>query len=36
MVEAAHAESGRHHTVYITHDSGIQDAIPQQIKVSEL
>lgn len=36
MVEAAHAESGRHHTVYITHDAAIQDAIPQQIKVREL
>ena len=36
MVEAAHVESGRHQTIYVTHDIGIQDAIPQRILVREL
>ena len=36
MIERAHFESGRIHTIYITHDQGIQNVINQHIKIEEL
>lgn len=36
MMEAAHEEAGRTHTVYITHDKTIQQVIPQKIQIEDL
>lgn len=36
MMEAAHSEAERHHTVYITHDSTIQQVIAQRIDIEKL
>jgi exonuclease SbcC len=36
MLEAAHQESGRHHTVVITHSQEAQEMIPQQIRLEDL
>lgn len=36
MLEAAHAESGRRHTIVITHSREIQEMIEQQIVMDEL
>jgi len=36
MLESAHIESGRFHTVIITHSPAIQEMIPQQIVMNEL
>jgi len=36
MLEAAHAESGRTHTIVITHSPEIQEMIPQRIVMREL
>jgi exonuclease SbcC len=36
LLEAAHNESGRHHTVVITHSTDIQEMIPQRIVMTEL
>lgn len=36
MLEAAHLESGRHHTIVITHSQEAQEMVPQRIVMSEL
>ena len=36
LLEAAHNESGRHHTIVITHSPDIQEMIPQRIVMTEL
>jgi DNA repair exonuclease SbcCD ATPase subunit len=36
MLEAAHAESGRRHTIVITHSREIQEMIEQRIVMDEL
>lgn len=36
MLEAAHQESGRHHTIVITHSAEAQEMITQRIVMSEL
>jgi len=36
MLEKAHIESGRHHTIVITHSPAIQEMIPQKIVMNEL
>jgi exonuclease SbcC len=36
MLRAAHAESGRRHTIVITHSPEAQEAIPQRIVMAEL
>jgi len=36
LLEAAHQESGRHHTIVITHSPEIQEMIAQKIEMSEL
>jgi exonuclease SbcC len=36
MMEAAHRESGRHHTILITHSSELQQMIEQRVDVTEI
>lgn len=36
MLEAAHQESGRHHTIVITHSQEAQEMVAQRIVMSEL
>jgi len=36
MIEAAHQEAGRHHTILITHSEDIQEMIGQRIVMNEL
>jgi hypothetical protein len=36
MLEKAHEESGRHHTLFITHSTEIQAMVSQIIDVTEL